>query len=49
MATWPVRVDGKMVRLKGTPTLGQDTADVLNNWLGIDDAKLAALKADGVL
>ena len=37
MATWPVRVDGKMVRIKGSPALGQDTADVLNNWLGIDD------------
>jgi crotonobetainyl-CoA:carnitine CoA-transferase CaiB-like acyl-CoA transferase len=49
MATWPVRVDGKMVRLKGTHTLGQDSAEVLSNWLGIDEAKLAALKADGVL
>jgi formyl-CoA transferase len=49
MATWPVRVDGKMVRLKGSPALGQDTAEVLSNWLGIDSTKLAALKADGVL
>jgi formyl-CoA transferase len=49
MATWPVQVDGKMVRLKGSPGLGQHTADVLNTWLGIDESKLAALKADGVL
>ena len=25
MATWPVRVDGKMVRIKGSPALGSDT------------------------
>jgi formyl-CoA transferase len=49
MATWPVKVDGKMVRIKGSPALGQDTAEVLNNWLGIDAGKLAALKADGVV
>jgi formyl-CoA transferase len=49
MATWPVQVDGRMVRVKGSPGLGQDTADVLGSWLGIDSAKLAALKADGVL
>ena len=29
MASWPVRVDGKTVRLKGSPALGQDTAEVL--------------------
>jgi formyl-CoA transferase len=49
MATWPVQVDGRMVRLKGSPGLGQHTADVLNQWLGIDAKQLAALKADGVL
>jgi formyl-CoA transferase len=49
MATWPVRVDGSMVRIKGSHALGQDTSEVLNSWLGIDDKQLAALKADGVL
>jgi crotonobetainyl-CoA:carnitine CoA-transferase CaiB-like acyl-CoA transferase len=49
MATWPVRVDGKMARIKGSPALGQDTAAVLNQWLGIDDKQYAALKADNVL
>ena len=29
MATWPVRVDGKTVRMKGSPALGGDTAEVL--------------------
>jgi formyl-CoA transferase len=49
MATWPVRVDGKTVRLKGSPALGQDTGEVLNNWLGIDAGQVAALKTEGVL
>ena len=26
MASWPVRIDGKSVRLKGSPALGQATA-----------------------
>ena len=49
MASWPVRVDGKTVRLKGSPALGGDTAHVLKSWLGIDAASLAALKGEGVL
>ena len=49
MATWPVRVDGKMVRIKGSPALGGDTADVLNGWLGIDASQVAKLKTEGVL
>ena len=38
MATWPVRVDGKTVRLTPAP-LGQHTAEVLHNWLGIGAAE----------
>jgi hypothetical protein len=49
MASWPVRVDGKTVRIKGSPGLGQDSAEVLQHWLGIDAGQVAALKADGVL
>jgi crotonobetainyl-CoA:carnitine CoA-transferase CaiB-like acyl-CoA transferase len=49
MASWPVRVDGKTVRLKGSPALGGDTAEVLQSWLGIDAGGLAALKGEGVL
>jgi formyl-CoA transferase len=49
MATWPVSVDGKMVRLNGSPALGQDTAQVLSHWLGIDAGQVAALKTEGVL
>ena len=49
MASWPVRVDGKSVKIKGSPALGQDTADVLQSWLKIDSAGLKALKSEGVL
>ena len=49
MATWPVRVDGKTVRLKGSPALGQDSAEVLHSWLGVSDSEIAALRQEGVL
>ncbi len=49
MASWPVRIDGKSVKLKGSPALGQDTGEVLHNWLGLGDGDLAALRSDGVL
>jgi len=49
MATWPVRIDGKTVRLKGSPALGADSAEVLHDWLGIGADELAALRRDGVL
>jgi crotonobetainyl-CoA:carnitine CoA-transferase CaiB-like acyl-CoA transferase len=49
MASWPVRVDGKSVRVKGSPALGGDTVEVLGSWLGIDTDGIAALKSEGVL
>jgi crotonobetainyl-CoA:carnitine CoA-transferase CaiB-like acyl-CoA transferase len=49
MASWPVRVDGKTVRLKGSPALGQDSAEVLHSWLGINAAEVEALRQEGVL
>jgi len=49
MATWPVRVDGRMVRIQGSPGLGQHNAEVLKDWLGVDAAQVETLKKDGVL
>jgi formyl-CoA transferase len=49
MATWPVRIDGKTVRLKGSPKLGVDGAEVLGSWLKIGAAEVEALRRDGVL
>jgi crotonobetainyl-CoA:carnitine CoA-transferase CaiB-like acyl-CoA transferase len=48
-ATWPVRVDGKMARIKGSPALGGDTVEVLGSWLGIDGGKVAELRSAGAL
>src|ERR1700741_3785180 len=47
MATWPVRVDGKTVRLKPSPALGGDSAEVLHNWLGLDGGEIPAPDRDG--
>jgi formyl-CoA transferase len=49
MASWPVRVDGKTVRLKGSPALGADSAEVLQNWLGIGSGEIEGLRRDGVI
>jgi formyl-CoA transferase len=49
MPTWPVRVDGKPPRLKPSPLLGQHSAEVLTDWLGLDAGEIAALKREGVL
>jgi len=49
MATWPVRIDGKTVRLKPSPALGGDSAEVLHNWLGIGTGDIEDLRRDGVL
>ena len=34
---------------EGVAALGQDTAEVLESWLGIDAGEFANLKTDGVL
>jgi len=49
MPTWPVRVDGKPARLTPSPLLGEHSALVLNEWLGIGAGDIAALKSEGVL
>jgi formyl-CoA transferase len=49
MATWPVRIDGKMVRLKGSPALGGNGAEVLESWLGIGAAEVDTLCSQGVV
>ena len=49
MATWPVRIDGKTVCLKGAPALGGNTAEVLDRWLGIGASEVESLRKDGVL
>jgi formyl-CoA transferase len=49
MPTWPVRLDGQTARVKPSPLLGQHSADVLHDWLGLGAGDIAALKSEGVL
>jgi formyl-CoA transferase len=49
MATWPVRIDGKTVRLRGSPALGRDSAEILHDWLGIGAAGIDGLKQEGII
>jgi len=46
---WPVRVDGKAARIKPSPMLGEHTDEVVGDWLGLNGAAIAALRADGAL
>ncbi len=49
MPAWPVRVNGKPPTVTASPILGQHTAAVLQDWLGMPAAEVAALQGDGVL
>jgi formyl-CoA transferase len=49
MASWPVRIDGKTVQVKGSPAPGGNTAEVLQSWLGLSEGDQAALKAEKVI
>jgi formyl-CoA transferase len=49
MPGWPVRVDGKPSQIKSSPVLGEHTGAVLSDWLGLNDAAVAALKAEGAI
>ncbi|HZU88778.1 MAG TPA: CoA transferase [Stellaceae bacterium] len=49
MPTWPVRFDGVPTAVKPAPLLGEHTAEVLAEWLGLDAAAVAELRRDGVL
>ena len=49
MPAWPVRVDGKPARIKHSPVLGANTAEVLGEWLGMDASAVEALKAEGAV
>lgn len=49
MPAWPVRVDGAAVRLKPSPMLGEHTDAVMDDWLGLNEAAVAALRDEGAL
>src|SRR5271169_6427109 len=49
MPTWPVRFDGVPTAIKAAPLLGEHTAEVLADWLGLDDIAVAGLRQDGIV
>ena len=49
MPGWPVRKDGEVRTLVPAPLLGQHSAEVLKEWLGINDAQVEALRSDKII
>jgi len=49
MAGWPVRFNGKPPVVKPAPLLGQHSAEVLRDWLGMSEAQVAALRTDKII
>ena len=49
MPTWPVRFDGAPPPIKPAPLLGEHTAEVFEEWLGLDAANVEALREQGVV
>ncbi len=49
MLTWPVRFDGVPTAIKSAPLLGEHTAEVRGDWLGVDDATVAGSRQDGIV
>jgi formyl-CoA transferase len=49
MAGWPVCFNGKPPVVKPAPLLGQHSAEVLKDWLEMNDEQVAALRADKVI
>ncbi len=49
MPTWPVRFDGVPTKVESAPLLGEQTAEVLFDWLGLDAAAVAQLRQDDIV
>jgi len=49
MPSWPVRFDGAPPRLAPAPLLGQHSADVFGEWLGMSAGDLETLRKEGVI
>jgi crotonobetainyl-CoA:carnitine CoA-transferase CaiB-like acyl-CoA transferase len=49
MSGWPVRFSGTTPPIRPAPLLGQHNAEVLADWLGLDDGKIGVLRNDAVI
>jgi formyl-CoA transferase len=49
MPSWPVRFDGKPPKLEPAPLLGQHSAEVFAEWLGMSAGDVEALRKEGAI
>jgi formyl-CoA transferase len=49
MSGWPVRFSGTTPPIKAAPLLGQHNAEVLADWLGLDNDKVGELRNEAVI
>jgi crotonobetainyl-CoA:carnitine CoA-transferase CaiB-like acyl-CoA transferase len=49
MPTFPVRFDGKPPKITPAPLLGEHTAEVFGEWLGMSASDVERLRSDGVV
>jgi formyl-CoA transferase len=49
MPSWPVRFDGAPPKLEPAPLLGQHSAEVFGDWLGMSKSDVEALRKEGVI
>lgn len=49
MVGWPVRHDGAFAEIRPAPLNGENTDDVLTNWLGLEADAVAKLRSDGIV
>ena len=49
MPAFPVRFDGAPARVKPAPLLGEHTAEVFAEWIGMSAADVEQLRRDGVV
>jgi formyl-CoA transferase len=49
MPTFPVRFDGAPPPVEPAPLLGQHTAEVLGDWLGMSAGDVDALQKEGII
>jgi len=49
MPTWPVRFDGAPPPVKPAPLLGEHTAEIFNDWLGLALEEVEELREQGIV
>ncbi|MBV8935091.1 MAG: hypothetical protein JO095_04705 [Alphaproteobacteria bacterium] len=49
MPAFPVRFDGAPAPIKPAPLLGEHTAEVFGDWLGMSAGELEAMQRDGIV